>query len=180
MNFDKIGIYDENFIILDTETTGLRRTDEVIELGIISSDGEVLYEGLFNPDFDIDSIIMKITGIRNGDLYDAPYFEDEWDEIKSIIRGKTIIGYNVLFDIRMLEQTMSKYNIMDDLKNIYDSAIDARKIVMNLCNFDSYKQEDVAKSLGVYNHQAHRATNDCLILLDILKKLNKISNLELK
>ena len=51
---------------------------------------------------------------------------------------------------------------------------------MNFCDFDSYKQEDVAKSLGVYNHQAHRAANDCLILLDILKKLKKISNLELK
>ena len=125
MTFDKLGIHDNNFIILDTETTGLRRTDEVIELGIISSDGEVLYEGLFNPNFDIDSKIMKITGIRNGDLCDAPYFEDEWDEIKNIISGKTIIGYNVLFDIRMLQQTMSKYNIIDDLDDIYDSVIDA-------------------------------------------------------
>ena len=33
----------DNFVILDTETTGLNNDDEVCELGIIDSDGNVLF-----------------------------------------------------------------------------------------------------------------------------------------
>lgn len=175
MSFEKLGLTDDNYIILDTETTGMGKLDQVIELGIIDCDGNVLYESLFNPGVNISSEIMRITGIRNGDLLDAPNFGDEWKSIKKIIQGKIVIGYNTNFDIRMLQQTIDIYDIDCEIENVIDEKVDILKTVKKLLELESYKQEDVAKALNANKFQAHRAVNDCLTLLEIIKKLNGAS-----
>ena len=172
MKLSAINLTDENCIILDTETTGFSKNAEVIELGIIDLDGKVLYNKLFNPGHDISFMIKRITGIRNEELNKAPLFEDEWEKIKRVIEGKIIIGHNIDFDIKLLQQTLNIHRINEKINSIYKSKIDTLPIIKKTIDFGSYKQEDIAKALNVNNEKSHRALNDCKILLKILNKLN--------
>ena len=60
----------KDFVILDTETTGIQSTDEVIELGIVASDGTVLFDELFRPTVRMSDEAAKVTGISQ-EMLDA-------------------------------------------------------------------------------------------------------------
>lgn len=172
MLLENIGLSDKNYIILDTETTGLGKNDEVIELGIIDLDGKTLYSNLFNPGYEVSPFITSLTGIENLSLSVAPSFKNEWPKIKEIIKGKQVIGHNVGFDIRLLDQTLYRHAINCNISDIVSGTIDSIRIIKNRYKFDSYKQSEIAKKFNITELRSHRAVNDCLMLLEILKKIN--------
>lgn len=75
-----LGISD--FVILDTETTGMCREDEVIELAVLDMDGCVLYHGYFDPDTDMNPFAQRVHGIRKESLAGKPKFPEEWEKKK--------------------------------------------------------------------------------------------------
>lgn len=172
--FKNIGLKKDNYIILDTETSGLSPNDEVIELGIIDINGKVLYESIFSPTKEIPLFIRRLTGIRNADFIGKPTFADEWHKIKSIISNKTIIGHNINFDKRMIKQTLNIYGIDSTcVEKFFGGCIDSIALLKKYLKLGSYKQENIANAFGVNNKNAHRASNDCFTLLEILKVLDK-------
>lgn len=54
-----------NYIILDTETTGLDNTAEIVEISVINDQGEVLLDTLIKPTKPIPGDATAIHGITN-------------------------------------------------------------------------------------------------------------------
>lgn len=101
----------QDYLFFDTETTGLGTEDEVIELAIVDSDGNKVYESRFNPTSEIDPMAQEVHGLSKEILKDSPCFKDEYQKIQDIIKDKVLFAYNVNFDKRMLESSCRKYNL---------------------------------------------------------------------
>ena len=169
-----------NYVLLDTETTGLAAHDEVIELGIIDTDGNTLYHSLFLPNCPIGAEAAAVHGITVSDVLDAPSFADEWPKINAILTDKQVLIYNASFDLRMLNQTARIHGCGELL------ARENSHCVMN--GYAKYngeinpktggyiwvKLEQALRNEGIPTHQDHRVIGDCLMTLALIRKVGKV------
>lgn len=98
-------------VYLDTETTGVTRSDEIIEISIIDHDGTELFTRLVKPTQPIPRDAERIHGISNQMVANAQAWPIVWPQIRAILFGRTIAAYNAEFDLRMLKQSHQKYNL---------------------------------------------------------------------
>ena len=111
----QIMAYDPVFI--DTETTGFSPKDVVIEIGVVSLDGETLFESFFKPVIPIPEDSIAIHHITEAMVADAPSWKDTWNDLHSVLKGRFVGMYNADFDLRMIKQTHGRYWLdwpMDD------------------------------------------------------------------
>jgi DNA polymerase-3 subunit epsilon len=92
-------------LYLDTETTGLRDVDEIVEISILDHDGGVLFGSLVRPTQMIPANAIAIHGITDDMVRDAPRWIDIWPKVESIFKGREVGIYNADFDIRLMMQT---------------------------------------------------------------------------
>jgi len=89
-------------LFLDTETTGLTDTDQICEIAVLDLAGEVLINSLVKPTKPIPPGASQIHGITDDLVEDAPAFIDVFPQLEGILRGRTVLVYNVEFDLGMV------------------------------------------------------------------------------
>lgn len=171
----------ENSVILDTETTGLGYDDEIVQIAIIdAATGEKLLNEFVKPIKPISKESTNIHHITNEMVAHCPSYNDIHQKVSSILNDKNIIVYNSDYDLRMIIQTASKYNIDDEVqpKNV--------TCVMNWYAefwgdyndyFGSYtwqKLTSAAKQqcIKITDLTAHDALSDCEITRRLINKVN--------
>src|SRR4026208_503017 len=106
---------------IDLETTGVNlATDRIIEIAIV----KVLPDGkrsakrkLLNPQMPIPKQSSDIHGITNEMVKDAPAFKEVAHELKQMLDGCDIAGYNSnRFDIPMLVEEFLRAEVDFDMK----------------------------------------------------------------
>ena len=97
---------DQACIIVDTETTGLGTTDEIIEIACIDINGLVLLESLVKPTCHISNDAERIHGITISDLDNAPSMDTLALELKQVIQDRIVLSYNFDFDSRLVRQSL--------------------------------------------------------------------------
>lgn len=106
-------------VIVDAETTGTGPSDEIVEIGVINTFGDVLIHEYISPLSDISPEAESVHGITRKRLAaeDArPYSDVVAPAIRRHLRGMScIIAYNAAFDARMLSQTAGKYHLLHGL-----------------------------------------------------------------
>lgn len=161
----------DKYLILDTETTGLDWNDEIIELAILDTKGNVLYESMFKPNQEIPREATSIHGITDDMVKDCPNFASEWEKIWTIIKDKTLLIYNDNFDTSMLYRTLEQHEIVleDDFR--FNSFC-----IMKF--YQNYQQDRRWTSLSnacwemdVKIKQDHRALGDCQMVLELIKAI---------
>lgn len=101
----------EDFVILDTETSGLGPEDEVIEIGVLAPDGLVLLDVALKPVMLIDEEAAAVHHLTRERLFRATTFPAVWNALVEILAGQVVIVYNAAFDQRMLAQTCRRYGL---------------------------------------------------------------------
>ncbi|TCP70042.1 3'-5' exonuclease [Baia soyae] len=147
-----------DWLVLDTESTGGGREDEIIEIGITDAEGTILFESLVKPSQPIPKRTTDIHGITDEMVQDAPGWSEIWPEVGSIIQGKTVLMYASDADIMMIRRTCKKYQLP---LISYDPR----------CVMKMYKQlhrderfVSLTRALGQKEIEyipSHRATSDC-------------------
>lgn len=95
-----------DFNVLDTETTGVNRIAEMVELAIIGPNGETVYDGLIRPKHSIARKATETHGITNDDVREAPRLRDEHVDIQEALASQPwLLIYNKGFDERILRQS---------------------------------------------------------------------------
>jgi len=93
------------FAIVDTETTGLYRSDRVVEIAIVLLDegGRVLdeWDTLLDPGRDVGPV--DIHGVSATMVAAAPTFEDVRWAVAERLDGAVLVAHNLVFDQRMLD-----------------------------------------------------------------------------
>lgn len=163
---------DENFVIFDTETTGVGPEDEIVELGIIDCRGNVLYDGMFKPSQKMNPAASKVSGITDEMLEDEPLFKDEFRKIVWLLDADGVIAFNEAFDERMFYQTAQKYGLDTSLLDrIFEKAYCAEQLYDRYIGYDKTKLELACQLEGIEMVQTHRATDDCIMTLELMKKV---------
>ncbi len=116
-------ILEQKPLILDTETTGLDHTAEIIEIGIINHKGETIFESLVIPKGNIPEQAYKVHGINKQKLRQesAPTWDWIYSNVMNAMKDQKVLIYNAEYDTRLIQQTNALYQ----LPNINYEPIDA-------------------------------------------------------
>lgn len=103
----KILARPDQYVILDTETTGTGNRDVVVEIAVTDLDGNPILNTRVKPEMlkRISADARAVHGISMEDLEGAPRFRDIVKELGEATSGKIVLIYNAKFDERLIEQT---------------------------------------------------------------------------
>ena len=166
------------FLILDTETTGLER-GEVVQIAVIDGSGQTLIDTLVKPIEPIPPSTTRIHGITNQMVMTAPLFADVIENLKQTLNGKQVIVYNAVYDRKMLHQSAEAAGIektdwkavsrwwcaMEGFAEVYGDWNSTRR------SYRWQKLATAARYYGLPMTDAHSALGDCLTTLAICKHM---------
>lgn len=167
-----------NRLIIDVETTGLGEDAEIVEIAIINCGGEVILNTLVKPLKEIPEDATAIHGITNKMVENAPAWPEIHNQIAELISNLGFISYNVAYDVRLITQTAALYGLSVgdvDVDPLHDCAMQLFAEYIGCWdehrnNFKRHKLTIAADVMGVeIKGQAHRASTDCLMTLDVIK-----------
>lgn len=175
-NFDSGIEYDE--IVIDTETTGLNAdTDELLQVSIIDSQGNTLFNSYIKPLYtDNWNKAMAVNHITPEMVANAPNILEVKQEINRILNSANIIvGYSTNFDLSFLSAVgienskATVIDVMQDFADIYGEWSDKYG-----CN----KGQKLTKCAEYYgydweNDTAHDSLADCRATLYCYQKMLK-------
>jgi len=159
---------DPAAIILDTETTGLDRNAEIVEIAIMDVHGRVLLDTLIRPLGDIPTEASAIHGIEAADVADAPAWPEIHDQVSQLLdNASKIVIYNASYDKCLLDQTRALYSLPP-----FEIEPDRLE-----CAMEAY-----ARYVGAWSRRhgafkwwplngGHRARGDCQATLDVIKEM---------
>lgn len=166
--------YEDNYVVIDFETTGLKpEYNEIIQIGAIKYENDVEIER-FNEYIkpmrsEISSFITEITGISNQQVKDAPTFSEKYPDLLEFISGYTLVAHNAQFDMGFLLFQLAE-NTADIPKfRTFDTLSPSKR---KLDFLRDRKLETIKKFLDV-DAKSHDALGDCLTTAALYKYLKK-------
>ncbi|MGN1201430.1 MAG: PolC-type DNA polymerase III [Candidatus Caccovivens sp.] len=167
-------IIGKTIVVFDIETTGLDdENDQIIELGAVKvCDGNIIekFSTFVKPTKKIPYEVVKLTGITQEMVEDAPPIEWVIQEFYEFTRGCTLCGHNIIgFDIKFVKREGQALGL--DFDNpIIDTLNLARVARLKTTRFNL---GTVTKLLGITLEGAHRAWNDAYATAQVLLKLSE-------
>lgn len=166
-----------DYLILDTETTGLDNRAEICQIALIRSTGETLLNTLVKPVRPIPSDASRIHGIYDNDVIEAPRFSELVDLLKILVTGSNLVIYNAVYDRSMLHRSAEACGIAKtEWKELakFWCAMEAFSEIYGEWNeyHGSYRWQKLttaARHYGVPVENAHNALGDCLMTLGVVK-----------
>lgn len=176
MSYDK-NFYNKPFVVLDIETTGLSPImDEICEIAavkIVNFIPKEIFHTLVKPKQAIPQEVIKIHGITNEMVKDAPTVEEILPKLKEFIKDSTIVAHNAEFDISFLNYQLKTIG----LEQIPQSqVIDTLKIVKEYIPLSSHSLSSLSSKFLFNNKPKHRALEDVLATIELFYYLYFIIN----
>jgi hypothetical protein len=106
----------QDWLLVDTETTGLSSKDQVVELAVGKLSRHlgrwklepVLVQRL-RPSVPVSYAAAMVHGIRDSDLRSSPTFRDVADKVRSLMHGRRLLAWNASFDKAALHRTAASW-----------------------------------------------------------------------
>ncbi len=173
--FDDLGVplNDVTFCVIDLETTGGDRNNDVItEVGAIKVRGGVClgtFQTLVNPGRAIPPTITMLTGISDAMVVPAPRIEGVLVSLLEFCGDSVIVGHNVRFDVGFLNAALARSG-RPTLKNAtVDTVALARRLVRD--EVPDCRLGTLASRFRLDHQPSHRALDDALATADLLHLL---------
>ena len=178
-SIDRIG----NFVVLDTETTGLSSANnEITEVSAIRFEDwtpVMVFHSLVKPQKAIPDEIIQKTGITNEMVSSAPTFSSIVPSLNEFIGKSNIVGHNLPFDLKFLyrngfnfaSQKRKYFDTLDIAKTTlkkpkmkWDREFESYEINFNYdYDVEDYKLSTLCEFFEIRdNSSAHRSTSDAL------------------
>lgn len=163
------GIFDNNIVIVDTETTGLTfDNDDLMQIAAARVErGRVVdwYVTFVNAGIFVPADIMRLTGIHDTDLIGAPTPAEAVTGLVEFVGDATLVAHNAVFD----RGQITKHPEGACLKNnLWIDTLDLARIA--LPRLKSYRLTDLVQAFGTVA-SSHRADDDVAATAQVLRIL---------
>ena len=159
------------YAITDIESTGgTKGTDKITEIAIYLFDGKEIvdeFHTLVNPQRPIQPFVVKLTGITDSMVKDAPTFPEIAKRIVEITEGAIFVAHNVSFDYLFLRTEFKSLGYDFNRKRLCTVNL-SRKIIPG---HQSYSLGKLTDDLGIGLNGRHRADGDALATVELFKVL---------
>ena len=149
----------EGFIIYDTETTGMPPGARLVEIGALKiKDGEVVdqFESLVWPECPIPENVIRIHGIDNHAVRNAPTADQVLHDFFSWANGLPLMGHNISFDASMVACEAQRYQMPLPSSPLFCTLKAARKLLRR----ESHALQSLVDELNLPPSTHHRAIED--------------------
>ncbi len=171
-------------LCFDTETTGVQPGSEILQLSMMNGLGEVLFDEYIRPTHTVDwpgaEQVHHISPAMVADKEDMNFHRLRVEEL--LEHARVYVGYNVLFDIRMLKYagfSMKPFHrkgvqVIDVMRNfapVYGDWNPSR---------NAYRWQKLETCAAYYEYdwgqeKAHGALADTRATLYCFRKMNQLS-----
>jgi DNA polymerase III subunit epsilon len=162
-------MFDTPAVFVDIETNGGNGDrGRITEIALIRvEDGEVTeeYTTLINPGTPIPYWITKLTGISDGDVQDAPYFDEVAADIYRILEGAIFVAHNVRFDYSFVKRQLEAVGYIYRPK-LFCTVRMSRALYIE---HKGHSLEKIIARHGIATDARHRAYADAKAILDFTK-----------
>jgi DNA polymerase-3 subunit epsilon len=160
-----------NYVIVDIETTGgSPKLSKITEIALIKHDGERIidhFETLINPEIGIPDFIVRLTGINNKMVENAPKFYEVAKKIIEFCSNCIFVAHNVGFDYGILRQEYKNLGYDFRLPHLC-TVRTARHVLPGL---PSYSLGNIANHLEIKIEGRHRAGGDAFATAELFRIL---------
>ena len=174
-SFDDLGtpLREATFCVLDLETTGGSRNDDMItEIGVVKvRGGECLgtFHTLVNPGRAIPPQITVLTGLTDAVVHNAPRIETVLGSLIDFLGDAVFVAHNASFDLGFVRAALARDDRNDYRPTVVDTAALARRLLRD--EVPNCKLSTLASRLRLDHTPAHRALDDALATTDLLHLL---------
>jgi DNA polymerase-3 subunit epsilon len=89
------------FVVLDSETTGLGNPIDFVEVGVLSGRGEPLFDSLIEPSCPVDPRASRVHGHTADSLAGERRFFEVYPDLLDVLWAKRVVVYNAAYDRRV-------------------------------------------------------------------------------
>lgn len=162
---------DSTFVAFDLETSGKYPLEsQICEIGALKwQNGEVVdqFSTLIQPDHLIPDEIIKIHGITNEQLVDAPKISEKIGEFHNFVQDAFMVAHHAPFDMGFLAIEFENYGLKFLKNPVLCSSLLSRK---SMPEMENHRLQTLVRSLNLDGGQAHRATDDANACLQVALK----------
>ncbi len=168
-------MFDDNFVIVDLETTGLSpQNGEIIEIGAIKVKNNKVVDKMdvfVRPSRPLSYFTTKLTGITNEMVDEGLSLKEALKVFIEFTDGMRLMAHNAKFDMGFLDTYMKKVLGVGLPDNALDTLVLSRKLVKDIPN---HKLGTLANYFNIDYSGAHRSLRDCEITLGVYNEMRKI------
>jgi DNA polymerase-3 subunit epsilon len=96
------------FVILDSETTGLGNPIDFVEVAVVSSQGEPLFDSLVEPSCPVDPRASRVHGHTAESLAGERRFFEVYPDLLDVLWAKRVVVYNASYDRRVWDAAVRR------------------------------------------------------------------------
>ena len=161
------------FVIVDVETTGgSPQNSKITELAMYKFDGTKIideFTTLLNPEMEIPEFIVRLTGITDQMVADAPKFFEVAKQILEFTNNCVFVAHNVSFDYGMFRSEFKRLGY--DFRLPHLCTVRATREL--LPGYASYSLGKITRDLGISIVGRHRAGGDALATCKLFEIIYK-------
>ena len=90
-----------DFVIFDSETTGLSSPVDFVQIAVVDPVGETLFASLLKPSCCIEPRARAVHGYSAKSLSDAPHFSKVYPNLLEVLYKRRVIVFNASYDRRV-------------------------------------------------------------------------------
>lgn len=95
-----------DFVVFDSETTGLSSPVDFVEIAVIDPAGETLFDSLLKPSCRMEPRARAIHGHSAKSLWDAPHFLEVYPDLLDVLYKRRVIVFNASYDRRVWDTSV--------------------------------------------------------------------------
>lgn len=164
-------LFDTGFVLIDLETTGLphHSSVEIIEIGVINHQGEVLLNSLIKPRWPIPAQASAVNGLYDADVANAPLLSEIYPQLLRIVADQTAVAFNSDFEESILEIARQREGLPHLMPQAWYCSMRAYRAFYGARHRIGLGRACSLEGITVEN--AHRAIGDCQLTLALMHKM---------
>src|SRR5215217_1686896 len=164
------------YVVFDVETTGSSAKEgaitEIGALKVVRGRVDEEFATLVNPGRRIEPFVVRLTGITDRMVADAPSAEEVMPLFEEFVEGCVLVGHNVQFDCAFVAAARERGGLPPSPNPVLDTLKLARTLVPGL---KRYRLASLVSHFGVRAAPNHRALADAAATAEVFLKLVELS-----